>query len=67
MDAQSDTSTDALGGRSPSVEHINKCMLLLLVICIVLAGIVLSAVGYLSEEQRLSVDDPSRAQLGIEL
>jgi hypothetical protein len=66
IDTESDTGTDALGGRSLSAEHINKCMLLLLVICIVLAGIVLSAVGYLSEEQRLSVDDPSRAQLGIE-
>jgi hypothetical protein len=66
IDAESKTKTDALGGSYLSAEQINKCMLLLLVICIILAGIVLSAVGYLSEEQRLSVDDPSRAQLGIE-
>ncbi|HET9219800.1 MAG TPA: hypothetical protein VFR18_22660 [Terriglobia bacterium] len=66
IDTESDTRIDALGGRSLSAEHINKCMLLLLVICVVLASIVLGAVGYLSDEQRLSGDDPPRTQLGIE-
>jgi len=66
IDTESDTGTDALGGRSLSAEHINKCMLLLLVICVALASMVLCVVGYLSDEHRPSGGDPARAQLGIE-
>jgi hypothetical protein len=66
IDAKSDTRADALGGNSLSAEHINKCMLLLLMICVVLAGTILGAVGYLSDEQRPSAESRSPGQLGIE-
>src|SRR5215216_1999272 len=66
IDAESDTRADAFGGRSLSPEHINKCMLRLLVICVVLASTILGAVGYLSDEQRLSGESRAPAQLGIE-
>ena len=65
-DAESDARTDAFGGTSFSAEHINKCMLALLVICIVLASIILGAVGYLSDGQRPGGESPAPAQLGIE-
>lgn len=45
------------------MEHINKCMLLLLVICVVLASTILGAIGYLRDEQRPSGDSAAPAQL----
>jgi hypothetical protein len=38
---------DAARGRLPA-ERINQCMLLLFVICVVLAGSIVGAVGYLA-------------------
>jgi hypothetical protein len=66
IDAESDARTDALEGSSLSAEHINKCMLLLLVICVVLASTILGAVGYLSDEQRPSAESRTLDQLGVE-
>jgi hypothetical protein len=66
IDAESNTRTDALGGSSLSAAQINKCMLLLLVICVVLASTILGAVGYLSEEERPRAESRAPAQLGIE-
>lgn len=40
---------DAAKGRLPA-ERINQCMLLLFVICVVLAGSIVGAVGYLAGE-----------------
>lgn len=66
VDAGSDTKVDAFEGSSLSPEHINKCMLVLLVICVVIASTILGVVGYLSDEQGLGGESPTRAQLGIE-
>jgi hypothetical protein len=65
IDAASDTRSDALEGSSLSAEHTNKCMLLLLVICVVLASTILGAVGYLSDEQRPSAESRTLEQLRI--
>jgi hypothetical protein len=40
---------DAAGGGLPA-ERVNQCMLLLFVICVVLAGSIIGAVGYLAGE-----------------
>jgi hypothetical protein len=40
-------AANAAGGHLPA-ERINQCMLLLFVICVVLAGSILGAVGYLA-------------------
>jgi hypothetical protein len=66
IDAESKTRTDSLGGSYLSAEQINKCMLLLLVICVVLASTILGAVGYLSDEQLPRAESQAPAQLGIE-
>jgi hypothetical protein len=63
VDAESNTRT---GGSSLSAAQVNKCMLLLLVICVVLASTILGAVGYLSDEQRPRAESQAPAQLGIE-
>jgi hypothetical protein len=65
IDAESNTRIDALGGSSLSAAQINKCMLLLLVICVALACTILGAVGYLSDE-RSRAESRAPAQLGIE-
>lgn len=66
IDGESNSRTDAQGASSLSAAQINKCMLLLLVICVVLASTILGAVGYLSDEQRPSAESLAPTQLGIE-
>ena len=41
---------DNVAGRGLPAERINQCMLLLLIICVVLAGSMLAVVGYLARE-----------------
>jgi hypothetical protein len=41
---------DDVAGSSLPAERINQCMLLLLIICVVLAGSMLAVVGYLARE-----------------
>jgi hypothetical protein len=66
IDNVSHIGTGARGSSRLSPEHVNKSMLLLLVICVALAGTVIGAVGYLSGEGRSSDESPAPAQSGIE-
>jgi hypothetical protein len=66
IDGASGVETDAAGSGTLPAAHINKCMLLLLLICVAIASAVLGAVGYLSEAQRPGGERAVPAHLGIQ-
>jgi hypothetical protein len=55
--AESGDRTETRDGGSPRYAHINKCMLLLLMICVTLAGAALGAVAYWRHDVRPSTED----------
>ena len=63
VDTRSQDTMDPKSGLS--TEHVNKCMLVLLLICLVAAGAILGAVAYLRSEQLSVAGNQSTVSLGI--
>lgn len=63
-DSQSSHAIDA-DRSGPSAEHVNKCMLVLLFICLVLVGSILGAAGHLRSERPSVAETRSPVPLSV--